>query len=303
MAPRWLLLIHQLPPTPAYLRVRVRRRLKQLGAQLLKNSVYVLPHSAEALEDFHWLRREILDAGGEATITAADFVEGTSDRELEHQFRQTSDAEYQAFTRSTQSAKSRPGAHESSRRQSQLRDIAGRDFFDADGRADAERALSGLTTAGALPAARPDASTSDKPAGATWVTRADVHVDRLACAWLIKRFIDPAATFRFVNAATAPISPGELRFDMFEGEFTHGAGRCTFQTLVQHFALTDPALSAIGEVIHDIDYKVEPSRREETEGVRALVHGICLTHDDDQARIEMARPLFDGLYAHMTQAR
>jgi DNA-binding transcriptional regulator PaaX len=61
MAARWLLLIHQLPPTPAYLRVRVRRRLKQLGAQLLKNSVYVLPHSAEALEDFHWLRREILD--------------------------------------------------------------------------------------------------------------------------------------------------------------------------------------------------------------------------------------------------
>jgi len=80
---RWLVLIHQLPPTPGYLRVRVRRRLHKLGAYLVKQTVYVLPNSDEALEDFQWLRQEIEADGGSAVIGEVDFVEGISDEEIE----------------------------------------------------------------------------------------------------------------------------------------------------------------------------------------------------------------------------
>ena len=299
---KWLLLIHQLPPTPAYLRVRVRRRLKRLGAQLLKNSVYVLPNSRETAEDLHWLRREILDGGGEATVTLADLVEGASDKALEDQFRRASDAEYAEFARAVLAAGGPLQERDARRLREQLDDLAGRDFFAAGGRDEAERAL-----AGRLPAREPSAIPQDvgsvpKPAGATWVTREDVHVDRMASAWLIRRFIDPAATFKFVAAAGYIPRPGELRFDMFDGDYTHEVDRCTFQTLVLRFGLARPALHAMGEVIHDIDYKVEQSARPETEGIRVLVRGLCLARNDDHDRIDAARPVFDGLYAYFAQS-
>src|SRR5688500_17930825 len=88
---RWLLLIHQLPPDPAYLRVKVRRRLQRLGAVPLKNSVYVLPRRDDALEDFHWLAGEIRTEGGEATVCEAALLGGVTDLELEAQFRRMCD--------------------------------------------------------------------------------------------------------------------------------------------------------------------------------------------------------------------
>jgi hypothetical protein len=295
---KWLLLIHQLPPTPAYLRVRVRRRLKHLGARLLKNSVYVLPNSSETAEDLHWLRREILDGGGEATVTLADFVEGASDQELEDQFRTASDAEYAAFARALATAEGPLQERDVLRLRTHLGELIARDFFAAGGRVEAERALTARLPARQSAATPPELVSAPKPAGATWVTREDVHVDRMASAWLITRFIDPAATFKFVAAVGYAPMPGELRFDMFDGEYTHGVDRCTFQTLVLRFGLAHPALEAMGEVIHDIDYKVEQSLRQETEGIRVLVRGICLARRDDHGRVEAARPVFDGLYAY-----
>jgi hypothetical protein len=166
----------------------------------------------------------------------------------------------------------------------------------------AERALAGRLPARLAAAAPSAVASSPKPTAATWVTREDIHVDRMASSWLIARFIDPMAIFKFVPAVGYIPQPGELRFDMFDGEFTHGVDRCTFQTLVQRFGLAEPALAAIGEVIYDIDYKVETARRQETEGVRALVQGLCAAHPDDRGRTEAARPLFDALYAYFTQA-
>ena len=299
---KWLLLIHELPPTPAYLRVRVRRRLKQLGAQLLKNSVYVLPNSSETAEDLHWLRREILDGGGEATVTLADFVEGASDKELEDKFRKASEVEYAGFARAVLAARGPLQERDARRLRAQLDDLAARDFFAAGGRIEAERAL-----AGRFPARQPAAIPADpgsvpKPAGATWVTREDIHVDRMASAWLIRRFIDPAARFKFVAAVGYTPLPGELRFDMFDGEYTHGVDRCTFQTLVLRFGLAHPALEAMGDVIPDIDYKVEQSARQETEGIRGLVRGICLARENDHDRVEAARPIFDGLHAYFAHS-
>src|SRR6266446_8948602 len=96
---RWLLLIHQLPPKPDYFRVKIWRRLQRIGAVAIKNSVYVLPHTGQASEDFQWLRREIAAGGGEASVCQAAFVDGLSDGQIEALFRAQRDAEYAELAR------------------------------------------------------------------------------------------------------------------------------------------------------------------------------------------------------------
>lgn len=133
--------------------------------------------------------------------------------------------------------------------------------------------------------------------GRTWVTRSGIKVDRMASAWLVRRFIDPAATFKFVPAKAYQPAPGELRFDMSEAEFTHEGELCTFEVLVQRFALTDPALRVVAEIVHDLDLKDARYGREEAPGIGQLVAGIVAAHADDEARLARGAALFDDLYA------
>ena len=126
-----------------------------------------------------------------------------------------------------------------------------------------------------------------------------MKVDRIASAWLIRTRIDPEARFRFVSPDGYEPAAGELRFDMFEGEYTHEGDRCTFEVLLQRFAIDDPALQAIGEVVHDVDCKDGKFGRPEADGVAAAVQGIALTHASDEARIEAGAALFAGLYARV----
>ena len=236
----WLLLIHQLPPKPDYLRVKMRRRLSRMGAALLKSTVYLLPNGPDALEDFTWLAREIRAAGGSAMVCEARFVEGISEEEIEAMLHAES-ADAQA----------------------------------PDGEANTDRVTPGRT----------------------WVTREGVFVDRIGSAWMIRRFIDPEAKFKFVPARGYRPEPGELRFDMYEAEYTHEGERCTFQTLLARFGLQDPALEAIAEIVHDIDCKDEQFGRAETQGVARLLRGIADDTPRDAERLERGARLFDDLYA------
>jgi hypothetical protein len=281
-ARRWLFLVHQIQPKPDYLRVKVRRRLQRIGAVLLKNSVYVLPDQDETREDFEWLLREIVADGGEATICSATLLAGTTDAELETAFRAASDAEYAEIAGEAQ----RSGSPDRLRRR--LEAAMRNDFFTAGGRGAAEHAVGG----GAPQQGGP-------PRGATWVTRANVFVDRMASAWLIRGFIDPAARFKFVADPGYRAEPGELRFDMFEGEYTHEGERCTFETLLARFSLHDPGLAAIGEIVHDIDLKEERFGRKEAAGVESVVRGIALGTSSDTERVERGQLVFDGLYARL----
>jgi hypothetical protein len=129
-----------------------------------------------------------------------------------------------------------------------------------------------------------------------WVTREHVQVDRIASAWLIKRFIDRDARFKFVPSSGYRPEPGELRFDMFEGEFTHQGDRCTFEVLLAHTGLVDAALAAIGEIVHDIDLKDDAYGRAETAGVRSLISGIAAPGTGDEQRLARGAVLLDGLY-------
>jgi hypothetical protein len=139
--------------------------------------------------------------------------------------------------------------------------------------------------------------------GRTWVTREGVHIDRIASAWLIRRFIDPKATFKFVPSRGYAPRAGELRFDMFKAEYTHEGDRCTFQTLLARFGLRDRALVALGEIVHDIDCKDERFGRPETRGVATLVRGIVENNATDADRITRGEAVFDDLYTSLGKAR
>jgi hypothetical protein len=306
----WLLLIHQLPAKPAYARVKVWRRLQALGAVTVKGSVYALPANPETQEDFAWLAKEIVEEGGEAMICEAALVEGLSDHEMQGLFDQARDEDYAKIAVEARELAARTSDEATDRELAEMATQAGRlrkqldaviaiDFFGANGRLAAQGLVEGLEAV----LQKEDAVTAAEPAPApgalsnrTWVTRKGVQVDRIASAWLIRRFIDKAARFKFVPSSGYQPEPGELRFDMFEGEFTHRGDRCTFEVLVAHAGLADAALSAIGEIIHDIDLKDDKYGRAETAGVKSLISGIATPGADDEQRLARGAVLLDGLY-------
>jgi hypothetical protein len=317
--PRWLLLFHHLPPRPAYLRVKVGRRLQGLGAVALKNSVYVLPRGDQAREDFQWLRREIVSGGGEATVCEAGLVEGHSDADVEALFVRAREADYAALAgearrleRVLAGARTHVPAGSDQDRQAlarlrrRLAEVARIDFFGAPGRNAAEGRLAGiearLRPRAPQPARRPPGFAGPHQ-GCTWVTRSGVRVDRIASAWLIRRFIDPKARFKFVPGHAYAPRKGELRFDMFEGEFTHDGDLCTFEVLLREFARREAALRSLGEIVHDIDVKDGKFARPEAAGLERLLAGLCLRHPGDQARLAEGAGLFESLYESFKRKR
>jgi hypothetical protein len=320
-ADAWLLLIHQLPPKPAYLRVKIWRRLQGLGAISIKNSVYVLPANEQTLEDLQWLLREIEQGGGEGIICEANVVDGLSDQEIRGLFDAARDADYAEIAkelRNLAAAIERDGSAppekqpemtgQLSRLQRRYSEVSGIDFFSATGRMTVEAILSDLQTRLADGAAEHEEDSSMKKVaedltGKTWVTRRGVHVDRIACAWLIRRFIDPEARFKFVSVKDYDAQPGELRFDMFKAEITHEGDMCSFEVLLERIGLDDPALRSVAEIVHDIDLKDGKFGREQTAGIAHVVAGICTSQKDDLARIDRGSAIFDDTYEYFRKKR
>jgi len=310
-SPGWLVLIHQIPPRPAYLRVKIGRRLTKVGAVAIKNSVYVLPRGDSRMEDFQWIRREVVTGGGEAAILEAQLLDGLSDQEVEQLFRNERDAQYELVSKEARrlakqirgrlsAARRQPLEAQTLRLEQRLADIGVLDFFGAAGREAAaglvqalRRALMPEDSTGAAKSAK----RSETYQGRTWVTRTGIHVDRIASAWLIQRWIDPRASFKFVPAKGYAPEKGELRFDMFDAEFGHEGDRCTFEVLCTRFALTEAGLPAIAEVVHDIDLKDEKFGRPEAQGVAAQIIGIASLHREDEARLQHGSQLFEQLLA------
>lgn len=315
--PCWLLLIHQIPRKPDYLRVKIGRRLDRIGAVAIKNSIYVLPLSTQAVEDFQWLLREVVDAGGEASICRAEFIDGLTDAEIEQRLREARARDYDMIARRAREILRKLPAGRAisderrARIESDVARIRGRlealsriDFFDARASSAAVSLLQSIadrlegSRADELPRAghRPGAMKNR-----TWVTREGIFVDRIASAWLIRRFIDPQARFKFVAPKGYRPEPGELRFDMFEAEYTHEGDRCTFETLLARFQLDDPALLEIAEVVHDIDLRDGKFEREDARGIERVLAGIAAAHPEDASRLERGAVLFDELYALTTE--
>ena len=290
------------------------RRLSHLGALPLKRSAYLLPASEGALEDLQWLRQEIVDAGGDAWILASQFLAGLQDDEIREKFRSIRTPDYREIAADARSLLDRiRGAGGDQDAQSTLeverRRLARRidatrhiDFFRADGRDEVEALMTAIDR-GVDGGSRGSTPPPDVLQGRTWATRAGVKVDRMASAWLIRRFIDPAATFVFVHPDGPPVAGGVLRFDMFEGEFTHRGDRCTFEVLLdvsEHAA--DKGLRAIAEMVHDLDLRDDRYQRAETAGLAALLNGITSRFDDDPRRLSEGAGIFDTLYASLSTA-
>lgn len=317
--PRWLLLTHQLPNEPSNLRVKVWRKLQALGAVAIKNSIYALPNNAAAREDFDWLRKDILQSGGDAAVFSADSAAEKDDRQIVESFRKARDEDYGGLAAAAggfneKARAALDGGHVKAdslerleRQWSELqheRERIGKiDFFGAPSRADSERAfkegqalLARARTVSVRRAPEPPPALSRKELrGRVWVTRTSPHIDRLATAWLVRRFVDAKAKFKFV---TPPYVAGqkELRFDMPEGEFTHFGDWCTFETLIHRLELADPALAQLAEIIHDIDLKDRKFSRPEASGVALAIRGLCRSHPEDADRMEAGLVFFEGLY-------
>ena len=134
-----------------------------------------------------------------------------------------------------------------------------------------------------------------------WVTRSGCHVDRAACAWLIRRFIDPAAEFLFVDDPDeAP--PDAMGFDMRGAGLSHHEGDCSFETFLRRYTLDDPALDEIGRIIHEADLADERFDAPEAVGLDVLIRGLSMTLDDAGV-LEATGPLFDGLYTFKQRAQ
>ena len=303
---RWLLLVHQIPPRPAYLRVKVGRRLQALGAAAIKNSVYALPRGEQSMEDFQWVRREIVAGGGEATVCEALFVEGHTDADVVALFTKLRDADYAALAAQARalarSARRRRATDDAAsallRLRKRLAEVAAIDFFGAPGREAVEGLLAGIEARLRDPAPAAPAKTISAAGyrGRVWVTRRGVEVDRMASAWLVRRFVDPRARFKFVAARDYRPRPKEVRFDMFQAEFTHDGDLCTFEVLLRRFGIEDPALRAIAEIVHDIDLKDAKFGRPEAAGLARLLAGIPLRNPRDAARLAQGGAVFDALY-------
>ena len=318
-----MLLIHQLPPKPTSLRVRTWRKLQKLGAVSIKNSVYALPFNEKTHEDFQWLKQEIEAAGGEATVFRAGAVEGATDEELVAAFRKARDeeyarlaAEFDGLTGAVREQKrgghlsaGRLGAYEAEldKLHAELERVVSTDFFGTKGRAAATTAYERCRKALRVSQEQKSAGTG---AGATsgdvlnlsqyqgrrWVTRRNLHIDRLASAWLIKQFIDKRPRFYFV--AEGERVEGGIPFDMFGAEFTHQGEDCTFETLIKRFGLgDDQALVQLAEIVHDIDLKDDKFNRLEAAGVNATVTGLFGLLRDDRKLLRQCGVIFDGLYA------
>lgn len=237
----WLMLIHNLPPRPLYLRARIRRLLDQAGAIALKQSVYALPAKAGGREALGRIGEEAIARGGHAYVCQARFLDPGTDSLL-----------VEKLAALETQAEGRPGRS----------DLVGR----------------------------------------TWATRRGIQIDRIASAWLIRRFIDPRARFRFIDPAEER-EPNELRFDMPGGDFSHEEDRCTFETLILRIGLSDPALQAVAEIVHDIDIKDGKFDRSEARGVEQLVLGMLADRPTDRERLEKGFALFDDLYRSFLRSR
>lgn len=321
MAPskkEWLLLIHQIPLKPSYLRIKIWRRLQQVGSVALKQSVYVLPKNEQSFEDFEWISKEITEGGGEFSLCEACFMEGLTDEQVISMFRAARKEDYDKIIREARilqdelSARQSPSAEAMvklkshlSKLHTRLNEVQAIDFFPPPERSTAEALLAGLDTEikGAPRSQETIKRSLCELKGLTWVTRNNVFVDRIACGWLIKRFVDKKAKFKFVSSNQNISKPREVRFDMVEGEFSHEGNRCTFEVMVERLGIGEQALVPIAEIVHDLDLRDEKFHRVEAAGLGVLLNGVVMAHSSDRERLERGGELFNALYEYFQRQR
>jgi len=314
----WLLIFYSVPAHPVSGRMKIWRKLAKTGAVQLKGAVYILPANDENRELFQWIIGEVKSLGGDGSFVQTPRVETLKDSEVLELFHVQRDAEYRDLAKSLDGLERKvhsgrtgsvAGIRESiagplAAIRKTYDEIRSRDFFNAPlGRETGKRieaiesAFKDVKEAGNVkpsPLARKERKAYQQR---IWVTRKRPFIDRMASAWMIRRFIDPAAKFRFIDdKAVGSLAKGEVAFDMQGGEFTHHGELCTFEVIVRTFGIKDRAVRKIAEIVHDLDLKDDKYGHRETSGIEEVLIGIRKTSKDDGDMLDKGMVVFEMLY-------
>jgi hypothetical protein len=301
-ATSWLLLLFSLPAKRNTERVAVWRRLKKMGAVQIKTSTYLLPDEPAQYEQFQWLSRQIRDYGGDSTLVRAQEIEGLTREKVIAMFNEARTKDYtelrkalQSFIAHRKKIDAEGVAAQLERLTRQFREIREVDFFDSARGHDVAMLL--RRAAGPSRTRQMEILDPRQYQGKTWLTRPRPEIDRVGSAWLISRFIDRNA--KFVFAPNADSVPNAIPFDMLDAEFSHHGNNCTFEMLIKRFAISDKAVSKIGEMIHDADLDDARFQRVEAIGIDRVLKGFAKQGLPDEEILRRGFECFGALYAFL----
>ncbi len=308
MTDNWLLLLYALQTRGSSKRVGLWRTLKKLGAVSLNTSAYLLPDTPAHYERFQWIAKQIRDDGGQASIVRTSEIEGMAAPRLHAVFNEARAEDYSALiTELTQLLRTNRRKVSDAfgaaleRLRGRLAEIQRIDFFSCP-RAQDALMLFGKAERLLSPRAKSVVAARAKPAdfrNKMWLTRPRPEIDRVASAWLIKRFIDPKA--RFVFAPKPEDHPDAIPYDMVDVEFTHHGDDCTFETLLKRFSLTERTLRRLGEMIHEADLNDGKFAVVEAIGIDRMLKGLGHLGWNDEQILQHGFVSFDALYARLKE--
>jgi len=321
-AQEWLLIFYSVPSHPVSNRMKIWRKLAKAGAVQLKGAVYILPATDEHEEFFQWLIGEVKSMGGDGAFIRSALIQAMDEADIRELFLSQAEQEYRGFERDLETLERkvqsiRKGAkHDENARLAdhagklakELEDIHRRDFFSAALGSEMTKRMQTLKTAikglGGR-GAEPTGSISPKRIadyeGRTWLTRKKPFIDRMASAWLIRRFVDAKAAFKFISESDLASIDGKAEtFDIRGGAFTHVGDLCTFEVLVKSFGIRDKTVRKIAEIVHDLDVKDDKYGNPEATGVEEILIGIRKTTKNDGDALDRGMAVFEMLYQAKT---
>jgi len=314
----WLLIFYSVPSHPVSNRMKIWRKLAKTGAVQLKGAVYILPSTEEHEELLQWLIGEVKAMGGDGAFVRTAEIMTMTDADISRLFTLQADKEYgrlektlevlerkiQSIRKGTTSEEGDRLAVESAKLSKEFEEINKRDHFSSPQGQTMKKRVQGLEAAlrdagkkSAADAAVVTARRVRDYQGKRWATRKHPFVDRMASAWLIRRFIDPKASFLFIDERNlASLDPKAISFDMRGATFTHAGDLCTFEVLVKSFGIKDKTVKKIAEIVHDLDVKDEKYGKPEASGVEDILAGIRKTAKSDMDGLERGMAAFEMLY-------
>jgi len=307
---RWLVTVTQLPTDDPAGRMRMLRTLESLGAAVMREGVYLLPDTQDNRHALESLAQYVAQNAGIASVLRVEAASGAQQAQLERYFDRT--ARYDELTKNILSLRIGFGVSDASAisrvLHKQRRDyeaVAALDFFPTEARGRTERALAEAESevrALLYPAQAGLAARGDEPLQRrTWATRRPLWADRLACAWLIRRFIDSEAKLKWLDKGV-PCPDGALGFGFEGARFANSEARVTFEQMLSHFGLAGhAALGRIGGIVHFLEVRGTPVP--EAAGVQTLLQGAVRRAASDDDLLREAEKTFDLLYEGYSDAR
>lgn len=325
----WLLFFYSIPATPVNNRVKMWRKLLKTGAVQLKGGVYILPYNEEHHEVLQWMLAELPGVKGEGLLIKTDTIEPLGKEDIITLFNAQRRPQYQEVAKkidefSGRLRNLRKGGKDKKaislfrqyeKIQTEFQAVLQRDFFLSDMGKDLAAQLGTLRKQleelsavakghkGSIATALPNGRKISRFSGLTWITRKRPFIDRMASAWLIRRFIDPEASFLFKDESELKdlTNDMEVSYDVRNGDFTHADDLCTFEVLTKSFNLVDKGLDALCRIVHDIDIKDGKFAASEAHVIEMIIKGIRNRALPDSETLEQGIAIFEALYLSITE--